>query len=98
MKKLLILGACLVLGMMTLVLPLGLASGSAATTNTADPTTLQLAGIPPVLGAAYQRAVDQVPSLRPGCRGMRWQILAALAQVESTQAAGHHIAPDGQIT
>ena len=55
-------------------------------------------GIPERLMAAYQNAATQVTRYVPCCKGMRWQILAAIAQIESTGAAGHSIAADGEVT
>jgi cell wall-associated NlpC family hydrolase len=86
------------LGAMTLPLGLvasGAASAQATATASADPSAT---GLPQVLAAAYQRAAALAPQRAAGCTGMRWQILAGVAQVESDQAAGHTIAADGQIT
>ncbi|MFJ5926593.1 C40 family peptidase [Kitasatospora sp. NPDC092948] len=55
-------------------------------------------GIPQRMLDAYNRAVAAMPTLSPSCKGLDWALLAALAQVESTQAAGHEIAADGLIT
>ncbi len=55
-------------------------------------------GIPQRMMDAYVRAVAAMPTLSPSCKGLDWQLLAAIAQVESTQAAGHQIGADGMIT
>lgn len=53
----------------------------------------QAAGIPERMLAAYLTGAAQ-----PGnCQGMRWQILAGIAGVESDHAAGHEIAANGDI-
>ncbi|MFI8280739.1 NlpC/P60 family protein [Streptomyces sp. NPDC085929] len=52
------------------------------------------AGIPEWMLAAYLTGAAQ-----PGnCPGMRWQILAGIARVESDHAAGHQISPGGDIS
>ncbi|MFD9686785.1 NlpC/P60 family protein [Kitasatospora sp. NPDC059088] len=56
------------------------------------------AGIPQRMMDAYNRAVTAMSTLSPNCRGLDWALLAAIAQVESTQAQGHQIAGDGLIT
>jgi NlpC/P60 family len=55
-------------------------------------------GIPAVLLDAYNQAAMRTPSVDPGCTGMRWSILAGIGMAESSQAAGHQISPDGQVT
>ncbi|WP_345703770.1 hypothetical protein [Kitasatospora paranensis] len=57
-----------------------------------------VAGIPPVLLSAYNNAVANLPKLRPNCAGMTWSLLAAIGEVESTQASGSSIAPNGDIS
>ncbi|MGW5342918.1 C40 family peptidase [Streptomyces sp. NPDC004050] len=56
------------------------------------------AGIPPRMLAAYLTGALQVAAHVPDCRGMRWQILAGIARVESDHAAGRQIAPNGDIS
>ncbi|WP_269664819.1 C40 family peptidase [Streptacidiphilus rugosus] len=97
MKKLILLGfITAVCVMATMVLPLGMAATTSASAS--DGSAAAVAGLPPVLGQAYTLAATKVRSLVPGCQGMRWEILAGIAEVETTQAAGHQIAADGQIT
>jgi cell wall-associated NlpC family hydrolase len=60
-------------------------------------TVSSVAGIPPVLLAAYNNAVAGLARLRPSCTGMTWSLLAGIGQVESNQAAGHAIAPNGDV-
>ena len=96
MKKIAVLVAMALLGMVAMTLPLGLMASNATRATAADSPAA--AGLSPVLAAAYQQAATRTPQLVPGCAGMRWQILAGLAQVESDQAAGHAVAADGQIT
>ncbi|MEV6177730.1 lytic transglycosylase domain-containing protein [Streptomyces sp. NPDC052016] len=59
------------------------------------------AGAGPVAGAlpasvfaAYRRAEETLARTDPGC-GLRWQLLAAIGQVESGQARGGRVAADG---
>ncbi|WP_063775097.1 C40 family peptidase [Streptacidiphilus anmyonensis] len=96
MKKLLLLGFVALVGLSLMVLPLGLAADSSATTT--GGSAAGVAGLPPVLGQAYTLAAQKVHDLVPACQGMRWEILAGVAEVETTQAAGHQISADGEIT
>lgn len=70
------------------------AVGGGATASA--PTSIP--GIPPVLLQAYGQAAAQTAKVAPQCTGMRWSILAGIAQIESDQAAGTTIAADGTIT
>ncbi|WP_052441216.1 C40 family peptidase [Streptacidiphilus anmyonensis] len=96
MKKLLLLGFVTLIGLSLMVLPLGLAASSSA--GTSGGSAVGVAGLPPVLGQAYTLAATKVRDLVPACRGMRWEILAGVAEVETHQAAGHQIGSDGEIT
>ena len=71
--------------------------GSAAAQAQALPPG-SVAGIPPVLLAAYARAVSDIDQLAPGCTGLRWSMLAAIGQVESNHAAGHAISSNGEVS
>ncbi|MFK0113132.1 C40 family peptidase [Streptomyces sp. NPDC091217] len=53
--------------------------------------------IPARMLTAYKKAVQQVETYVPKCRGMRWPILAGIAKVESNHAIGHSIAANGDI-
>jgi cell wall-associated NlpC family hydrolase len=55
------------------------------------------ADIPPRMLTAYKKAVQQVGRHVPKCRGMRWQIPAGIAKVESNHAIGRGIADNGDI-
>jgi membrane-bound lytic murein transglycosylase B len=44
--------------------------------------------------AAYRRAESELTRTAPGCR-LRWQLLAAIGQVESGQARGGRVTSDG---
>ncbi|MFI8266667.1 NlpC/P60 family protein [Streptomyces sp. NPDC085665] len=57
-----------------------------------------VAGIPARILTAYLTGASQVSAYVPGCQGMRWQILAGIARVESDHAAGRQIAANGDIT
>ncbi|WP_086563023.1 lytic transglycosylase domain-containing protein, partial [Streptomyces africanus] len=50
--------------------------------------------LPASVFAAYRRAEDRLAREVPGCR-LRWQLLAAIGQVESGQARGGRVASDG---
>ncbi len=52
-------------------------------------------GIPPVAMDAYARAAEGQEGQR--C-GIRWQVLAGIARVESNHAAGHTVNDDGTVT
>ncbi|MGP4007660.1 lytic transglycosylase domain-containing protein [Streptomyces sp. 4N124] len=64
--------------------------------------TRERQGAAPVVGgalptsvfAAYRRAEQRLHHSAPGC-GLRWQLLAAIGQVESGQAGGGRVAADG---
>ena len=50
--------------------------------------------LPATVFAAYRRAEEELARDAPGCR-LRWQLLAAIGQVESGQAWGGRVTPDG---
>ncbi|MEU1570914.1 lytic murein transglycosylase [Streptomyces collinus] len=50
--------------------------------------------LPVSVFAAYRRAEDRLAREAPGCR-LRWQLLAAIGQVESGQARGGRVTSDG---
>ncbi|MGW1167906.1 lytic transglycosylase domain-containing protein [Streptomyces sp. NPDC002550] len=50
--------------------------------------------LPATVFAAYRRAEEELARSTPGCR-LRWQLLAAIGQVESGQARGGRVTPDG---
>ncbi|MFI9253885.1 lytic transglycosylase domain-containing protein [Streptomyces sp. NPDC053069] len=50
--------------------------------------------LPATVYAAYRRAEAELARTAPGC-GLRWQLLAAIGQVESGQARGGRVTPDG---
>ncbi|MCL8010331.1 lytic transglycosylase domain-containing protein [Streptomyces sp. AS02] len=52
------------------------------------------AALPASVFAAYRRAEERLSREEPGCR-LRWQLLAAIGQVESGQARGGRVASDG---
>ncbi|MFJ8142672.1 C40 family peptidase [Streptomyces sp. NPDC096013] len=55
------------------------------------------ADIPARMLTAYKNAVQQVGQYVPTCQGMRWQILAGIAKIESNHAVGHAMAANGDI-
>ncbi|WP_406496418.1 lytic murein transglycosylase [Streptomyces sp. NBC_01604] len=52
------------------------------------------AALPASVFLAYRRAEARLASEAPGCR-LRWQLLAAIGQVESGQAGGGRVTADG---
>ncbi|GAA2762106.1 lytic murein transglycosylase [Streptomyces paradoxus] len=50
--------------------------------------------LPASVFTAYRRAEDRLAREAPGCR-LRWQLLAAIGQVESGQARGGRVTSDG---
>jgi cell wall-associated NlpC family hydrolase len=66
--------------------------------RSADAAPQHVPGIPDVMLAAYKQAAERVAEVRPDCRGMRWSVLAGIAEEESQHANGHTIAPNGDIT
>jgi hypothetical protein len=62
-----------------------------------DESAREVAGggaLPATVFAAYRRAEAELARTAPGCR-LRWQLLAAIGQVESGQAWGGRVTPDG---
>ncbi|MFJ5779284.1 C40 family peptidase [Streptomyces sp. NPDC093094] len=70
---------------------------SAAGQGASAPEGGSAADIPPRMLTAYQKAVQLVGRHVPGCRGMRWPVLAGIAKIESNHATGHAISPGGDI-
>ncbi|MFF3286007.1 lytic transglycosylase domain-containing protein [Streptomyces sp. NPDC003023] len=62
-----------------------------AATRSAAPTA---GALPATVFAAYRAAETELALAAPGC-GLRWQLLAAIGQVESGQARGGRVAADG---
>lgn len=71
---------------------------AAAAQEQRSAVTGSAAGIPDRMFAAYQTGAGQVTDYVPSCKGMRWQVLAGIAAIESHHAIGHSIAPNGDIT
>ncbi|WP_330334785.1 NlpC/P60 family protein [Streptomyces sp. NBC_00536] len=79
--------------------PVLLMSAAAARQSTGqDQVDAAAAGIPERMLAAYLTGASRATTYSPDCKGMRWQILAGIARVESDHAAGHQIADSGDIT
>lgn len=57
----------------------------------------EAAGIPERMFAAYLTGAAQVTGHVSRCKGMRWQILASIARVESDHAAGRLVGVGGDI-
>jgi hypothetical protein len=63
--------------------------------STGLPTTVpSQSGIPGPVLAAYMRAEKSLAGTKPGCN-LPWQLLAAIGQVESTQARGGKVDAEG---
>ncbi|MGC0328751.1 hypothetical protein RKD23_001741 [Streptomyces sp. SAI-170] len=62
--------------------------------NVAERSPRPVAALPASVFAAYRRAEAELARTDPGCR-LRWQLLAAIGQVESGQAGGGRVRPDG---
>lgn len=58
------------------------------------PTAVGALGIPAIVLAAYQRAAVTLSVEQPGCH-LPWWLLAGIGQVESGQAEGGRVYPDG---
>ncbi|MET7621950.1 bifunctional lytic transglycosylase/C40 family peptidase [Streptomyces sp. NPDC005408] len=80
--------------MMSAAAALGSGSDSAAE----DHISGAAVGIPERMLAAYTNAATGDTDVVPKCRGMRWQILAGIARIESNHATGHSISAGGNIT
>lgn len=102
MKKLVI-----VLVAVGLTIPLGGAAGGlmmvnllarGATTSTPVTPPKAVPGLNQELLKAFVNAATKTPTLAPSCKGMRWQILAGIGQIESHNAEGHTISPAGDVT
>ncbi|RSN45106.1 glycoside hydrolase [Amycolatopsis sp. WAC 04197] len=83
--------ACVLVAVLIIVVIAGGADGS-------DTSTGQVPGIPDVMLTAYRQATQRTNGIRPACTGMRWSILAGIAEVESRHATGRAVAPNGDIT
>ncbi|MGI5255634.1 NlpC/P60 family protein [Actinacidiphila glaucinigra] len=55
-------------------------------------------GIPARMLTAIAHGAQSVRDTSPSCRGMRWQVLAGIATIESNNAAGHTIDTNGDIS
>jgi cell wall-associated NlpC family hydrolase len=91
---------CLTLLLMTAVCcvgPLNMMLSAGSGTAAGDVTGAE-AGIPERMLAAYRSAAANVPEFAPKCQGMRWQVLAGIAMIESKNATGHTITAAGDIT
>ncbi|MFD4482799.1 C40 family peptidase [Streptomyces sp. NPDC058471] len=58
----------------------------------------KVAGVNPVMLAAYSNAADRIHGVRPKCSGVRWSVIAGIGKVESNHAGGRKISPAGNIT
>ncbi|MER5461113.1 lytic transglycosylase domain-containing protein [Streptomyces sp. NPDC002668] len=69
--------------------------GAAGGTESAEGSGAPAGGpLPATVLAAYRQAEEELADSRPGCR-LRWQLLAAIGQVESGQARGGRVTADG---
>ncbi|GGV26571.1 hypothetical protein GCM10010260_78700 [Streptomyces filipinensis] len=65
-----------------------------ARVRTGKKTSVDGAALPATVFAAYQHAEAELARTAPGCR-LRWQLLAAIGQVESGQAQGGRVTAAG---
>jgi len=79
-----------------LVVMSALAGGAGASVSSTAPSSVP--GVNAVLLDAMGKAAAATPTLAPQCTGMRWSILAGVAQVESNLAAGRTISPTGEVS
>ncbi|UUV29885.1 NlpC/P60 family protein [Amycolatopsis roodepoortensis] len=83
--------ACVLVAVLIIVVIAGGADGSSSTPG-------HVPGIPDIMLTAYHQAAQRIGGIRPACAGMRWTILAGIAEVESRHASGRTIAPNGDIS
>jgi len=83
--------ACVLVAILIIVVIAGGADGSSSAPG-------HVPGVPDVMLTAYQQAAQRIDGIRPACAGMRWSILAGIAEVESRHASGRTIAPNGDIS
>jgi hypothetical protein len=75
--------------------PLRTRDGGRGADRSADGSASVAGGaLPATVLAAYRRAESELARSVPGCN-LRWQLLAAIGQVESGQARGGRVNPDG---
>ncbi|MGW7276635.1 C40 family peptidase [Streptomyces sp. NPDC054864] len=58
----------------------------------------KVAGVDPVMLAAYSSAAERIRKVRPKCSGVRWSVIAGIGKVESNHAGGRKVAASGTIT
>jgi NlpC/P60 family len=93
-----VLVAALLATLMTPVLLIAGLFGGGGSTGAIGVTPASVPGVNAVLLDALGKAAAATPTVAPQCTGMRWSILAGIAQVESNLAAGRQISPTGETT
>ncbi|WP_331726229.1 bifunctional lytic transglycosylase/C40 family peptidase [Streptomyces sp. NBC_01276] len=97
-KKLGCLGVLLAVAAVCCTGPVLLAAATAKSrTGGGGTVSAAAAGIPERMLAGYLTGAAQVTRYVSGCKGMRWQILAGIARVESDHASGHLVGAGGDI-
>jgi hypothetical protein len=72
----------------------GVSSSPGAGTGTGSTTDTSGTGLPATVLAAYQKAQTEIALTKPQCN-LRWELLAAIGQVESNQARGGNVDSEG---
>lgn len=98
-KKTGCLGVLLLVAAACCTAPVLLATAASQTpAGRSAPVNTAVTGIPQRMLTAYLTGAAQVTAYVNGCKGMRWQILAGIARVESDHASGHQVSSNGDIT
>ncbi|MFC0429944.1 C40 family peptidase [Kutzneria buriramensis] len=76
---------------------LALAAGAASSANSAAGVPSSVPGLNPIVLDAITKAVGRAGQLAPGCT-IRWSLLAGIGEVESNNAGGRTVAPNGDVS
>lgn len=70
----------------------------ADSTGPSTATSATMPGVDPKVLEAYNKAVEVVTAAKPGCKGMKVEIIGGIAEIESSAIAGRQIAENGDVT